>query len=290
MKAATVIGLGQMGSTLARLLLRSGHHVTVWNRTPSRAATLVAEGAVLAPSVAAAVAASPVVVVCVLDAAATRDILGSREVEAALGGRTLVQLSTGSPEEARAGEAWAREHGAEYLIGAIQAAPDQMGTPDTPILVSGAEATFRRHEPLLRSFGGGVTYLGEAAGAASAMDLATLSYIYGSMLGFLHGARVAESEGFGVDTYGKLVAGIGPSFALFLEHQARVIQSDNYAVSQSPLKISVEATERIAQAARAAGINAEFPRFAADLFRRGAAAGYAEEEAAALIKVLRASA
>ena len=48
MKAATVIGLGQMGSTLARLLLGSGYRVTVWNRTRARAAPLVGEGAALA--------------------------------------------------------------------------------------------------------------------------------------------------------------------------------------------------------------------------------------------------
>src|SRR5690606_37357618 len=67
MKRATVIGLGQMGSTLARLLLDSGYRVTVWNRTAAKAEPLVARGAELAPTALAAVSASRVVVVCVHD-------------------------------------------------------------------------------------------------------------------------------------------------------------------------------------------------------------------------------
>jgi 3-hydroxyisobutyrate dehydrogenase-like beta-hydroxyacid dehydrogenase len=58
---ASVIGLGTMGSTLARLLLQKGCHVTVWNRTIAKAKPLVQSGAVLAPNVAAAVSASPII-------------------------------------------------------------------------------------------------------------------------------------------------------------------------------------------------------------------------------------
>jgi 3-hydroxyisobutyrate dehydrogenase-like beta-hydroxyacid dehydrogenase len=119
------------------------------------------------------------------------------------------------------------------------------------------------------------------------MDLATLSYVYGATLGFFHGARIAESEGFRVDDYGALVAEISPSFGEFFRHEGSVIQSGNYKVSESPLKISVEATERLAQAARDRGINAEVPTFVSGFFKRAVAAGYGDEEIAALIKVLR---
>jgi 3-hydroxyisobutyrate dehydrogenase-like beta-hydroxyacid dehydrogenase len=284
----SVIGLGAMGSALARLLLRNGYRVTVWNRTNARAEPLVRDGAILATGAAAAVAASPIVVVCVYDYKATSEILGTKEVGSALTGRVLVQLTTGSPQEARDSEVWAQRHGAGYIDGAIQAAPSQMGMPDTMILVSGAEVAFRQSEPVLKVFGGNVKYLGEQAGAASAMDLATLSYVYGAGLGFFHGARVAESEGFRVDHYGAIVAEISPSFGEFFRHEGKVIESGNFEISESPLKISVEATERLAQAARERGINAEFPTFVSEIFKRAKAAGYEDEEVAALIKVFRA--
>lgn len=287
MLEASVIGLGTMGSTLARLLLQNGYRVTVWNRTIAKADPLVQDGAVFVPSAAAAVGASPIVVVCVHDYPAANQILNTKEVAVALAGRILIQLSTGSPQDARNSEVWAKERGADYLDGAIQAAPSQMGRPDTPILVSGAETVFRQSEPLLKVLGGSLTYLGEQIGSASAMDLATLSYIYGGMLGFFHGARICEAEGFRVDIYGSIVAGIAPSFGEFLKHEGAVIQTGDYAVSESPLKISVEATERLVKTAQAAQINSEFPTFASGLFKRAMAAGYGNEEAAALVKVLR---
>lgn len=284
---ASVIGLGTMGVTLARLLLRAGYRVTVWNRTSAKAELLVREGAQLAPSAGAAAGASPAVLMCVHDYKAANAILRSAGFDGALSGRVLVHLSTGSPKEAREMDAWARKHGAEYLDGAIQAAPSQMGKPDTPILLSGAENAFRKGEALLKVLAGNLTYLGADAGAASAMDAATLSYVYGAMLGFIHGARVSEAEGFRVDTYGAIVAAISPSFGEFFRHEGAVIQSGNFAVSESPLKISVEATARLAQLARESGINAEFPTFVSGFFQRAHAAGLGDEEAAALIKVLR---
>jgi 3-hydroxyisobutyrate dehydrogenase-like beta-hydroxyacid dehydrogenase len=284
---ASVIGLGTMGSTLARLLLRSGYGVTVWNRTAEKADALVRHGAVLAPNAAAAARASPIAVMCVHDYKAANWILSGKGFDGALSGRVLVHLSTGSPDEAREMERWARRQGAEYLDGAIQAAPSQMGKADTPILLSGAESAFRKSEPLLKVLGGNLTYLGSDPGAAAAMDAATLSYVYGAMLGFIHGARICEAEGFGVDTYGAIVAAISPSFGEFFKHEGAVIQSGDFAVSESPLAISVEATARLARLARESGINAEFPAFVAAFFERAAAAGYADEEAAALIKLLR---
>lgn len=283
----TVLGLGSMGSTIARLYLDQGHEVTVWNRSSGKAAPLVAAGAALASSAAEAVRASPVVLMCVYDYRAAEAIFALDGVAAALDGRLLVQLTTGSPQDAREAEAWAHGRGARYLEGAIQAAPDQMGRPDTPILMSGEEAVFRTAEPLLGVLGGGIVYLGAQAGAAAAMDLATLSTIYGTLLGFLHGARVAEHEGFDVAEYGRIVGGIMPTFAGFLEHEARVIRSGDFSISQSPMRISVEATERILASAREAGIDTGFPAFAADLFRRADAAGLGNEEIAALIKLLR---
>jgi len=285
--AVTVIGLGAMGITLAQLLLAAGYKVTVWNRSPDKAAALVAEGAVLAPDAASAIAASRVTVICVYNHAATLAILDTPAVRNVISGRTLLQLTTISPAEARFTAAWAKDNGAAYMNGAIQAAPSQMGRPDTPILVSGEEATYTLLTPVLQVFGGGISYLGAAIGATPTMDLATLSYIYGSVIGFLHGVRISESEGLGVDQYAAIVAGITPTFGDFLQHEGNMIHTSNFQATESPMRISIEATARLEATAREAGINAAFPAFASALFKKAAAAGYEDEEVAALIKVMR---
>lgn len=287
MHEVTVLGLGSMGTTIAQLYLDQGYRVTVWNRTPEKARGLVAQGAILAPTAAAAIRASQAAVMCVYDYKAATAIFETQDVAAAISGRLLVQLTTGSPQDARDGEAWAVRHEARYLDGAIQAGPSQMGKPDTPLLLSGAEVSFRAAEPLLKVLAGNVVYLGEKVSAAAAMDLATLSYVYGAVVGFLHGARVAESEGFDVAKYGGIVNDIAPTFGAFLQHEGTVIQSGDYTISESPLRISVEATKRLLQTAQEAGINTEFPAFVAGLFQRADAAGLGGEELATVIKLLR---
>lgn len=287
MTNVSVLGLGMMGSRLAQLLRHSGREVTVWNRTTARSAALRGEGVTVASTPGTAIAASDTIVICVHDYAAARDILGTASSAGALDGRLIIHLSTGSPQEARDMLAWADRQGAHYIEGAIQAAPEQMGKADTPILVSGAQSAFDRSQPVLQVFGQNLSYLGANIGAANAMDTATLSCLYGSLIGFFHGARVCEAEGFSVKAYASIVAGITPTFGDFLRHEGEVIESGNFAISASPLKISIEATARLERLARDAGINAEFPAFVAALLKRTMDAGYADEELAAVIKLLR---
>lgn len=285
----TVIGMGTMGRKLAALLLQAHHRVSVWNRSPAHAAEVVALGATPHQDVAQAIAASEVIVVCVKDYEAANAILLSPGVGGALTGRTVVHLTTGSPQEALDMDAWVRSHGGLYLDGAIQAAPEQMGLPTTPVFVSGAQQAFDNALAVLQVFGGGVTFLGERPSLASAMDFATLSYVYGATIGFFHGARIAETEGLDVEHYGVLVNQIAPSFGAFLQHEGQVIHSGDFAITQSPLRISIDATRRIAQHARDAGIHAAVPELAETLFRQAGEAGYADEEAAAVVKVMRAN-
>jgi 3-hydroxyisobutyrate dehydrogenase-like beta-hydroxyacid dehydrogenase len=276
-----------MGSALARALLSNGHRVTVWNRTSAKAEPLVRDGAVLAPGAASAVRASPVVLVCVEDYKVTRSILGREEVASALSGRVLVELSSGTPQDARDAEAWARKRGVDYLDGAIMATPSQVGRPDTPIFVSGAETAFRRSEPVLKILAGNLIYMGESVGAAAAWDLATLSCLFGAIVGFFHGARIFESEGLRVGDLGSMIANISPVLGEMIQHAGEVIQTGTFDRPQSSVKTCTVAFELFMKQAHEARINSEFPTFGLGLFKKAMAAGHAEEEVAVLIKVLR---
>lgn len=287
MKEATVLGLGTMGSTIAQLLIADDWRVTVWNRSQGKAAELVKRGAVPAASPEAAIQSAGLLIMCVYDYRAVEAILAAPGVSQAVPGRVLVQLTTGSPLDARLAQDWADLHQVSYLEGAIQAAPSQMGRPDTPILLSGSETAFRASEEMLRILAGDLVYLGGKIEAAATMDLATLSYVYGATVGFLHGARLAETAGLDVSHYGRIVRQISPSFGAFFEHEGAVIRKGDFQATESPLRISIEATRRILHSSMEAGINNEFPAFVADLFDRAEADGLGNEELAALIKVMR---
>jgi 3-hydroxyisobutyrate dehydrogenase-like beta-hydroxyacid dehydrogenase len=276
-----------MGATIARLFAGHGHEVTAWNRSAGKADALAPLGVRAAASAAQAIAASDAVVLIVADYRAADAILHGPGIAQAARGKLFINLGTGSPGDARAAEAWAGRHGARHLDGAIQAAPSQMGQPDTPILLSGAKPAWDQAQPLLAALGGGNLYLGEDVAAAATMDLATLSYVYGAFLGFIHGARMAETQGLDVAQYGRIVHRISPSFGAFFEHEAKVIAAGDFGITESPLRISIEATARILRESQAAGLDARVPALSAALFAEADRAGLGGEEAAALIKLLR---
>ena len=155
----TVLGLGPMGFALAEAFVTAGHPTTVWNRTASRPAP---DGAARAETVRAAVTASKVVVVCLMDYDATRAVL--TPTAQALTGRHVVNLTSGSPDAARELATWAQGHGITYTDGAIMTPTETIGTPAARILHSGHPTD------ALTALGGDRTHLGEEPGRAAAYD------------------------------------------------------------------------------------------------------------------------
>ena len=282
MSEVTVIGLGNMGSALARTLLEDGRAVTAWNRSPEKAAPLVEKGAVLAPSAAAALTASPIVFICVTNYAAANHILD--EVITEMRSRVLVQFTTGSPQDARAGETWAYEHGSEYLDCAITGSPSSIGTPGAHILVAGQEAAFRKAEPVLRILASNLDYKGEAVGLASAWEMVFIMHYYGMFLSLFHSVQICQAEGIPLEQFIKLLGEQRKDYEKWL---CENIQSGNYQETSAPLELWAGAIQQIARHARDSDIHGEFPQLAARLFKEAIDAGYGCEEVSALFKVLQ---
>ena len=284
MSEVTVIGLGNMGSALARALLDSGRTATVWNRSPGKAAPLVEKGAVLAPNVPAALRASPVILICVTHYAAVNSILG--EAAADLKGKLLVQFTTGSPQDARASETWAHEQGAEYLDCAITGSPASIGTPDAHILAAGAEAAFRKAEPVLRILAQNLDYKGEAIGLASAWEMVHIMHYYGMFLSLFHSVQICQAEGIPLDEYITLLGEQGKNYEKWL---CENIQMGNYQETSAPLELWAGGIQQIARHARDSRIPGEFVQLAARLFQQAMDAGYGRQEVSALFKVVQKS-
>lgn len=281
MSEVSVIGLGLMGGALARALQQAGHDIAVWNRSPEKMQPFVDEGAQGAPNVAVAVTASPAILICVDDYTVTRRVLATDEVAPRLSGRTLIQLSTGTPQEAREAATWFGERGAAYIDGAILALPASIGG-DAQILVAGPEPDFRGVEQLLNSLGENLRYLGDNVGAPAALDLAWLSQRFGMILGGIHGINLCLSEGVGADVYA----------ALFEEGDrvrivSEVIAADGYRSPSATVRVWQGVLRRLQGQAQLARINKEFPQFGARIVERAITAGHGDEDVAALIKVFR---
>jgi 3-hydroxyisobutyrate dehydrogenase-like beta-hydroxyacid dehydrogenase len=282
MSEVSVIGTGNMGSALARALLKTGCAVTVWNRSPEKAALLVDEGAILAPSALAAIAASPITLVCVTNYAAANHTLS--DAAGNLSGKLIVQFTTGSPQDARSSEAWAHEHGAEYLDCAITGSPSSIGTSSAHILVAGSEAVFQKAEPVLRLLAENLDYKGAPIGLASAWEMVFIMHYYGMFLSLFHSVQICQAEGIPLEEYITVLDQQGKRYEKWL---CENIQSGNYQETSAPLELWAGGIQNIAQHALESNIHAEFPQMAARLFQQAVNEGYGREEVSALFKVLQ---
>lgn len=288
MSDVSVIGLGEMGAALAGAFLKAGKSVTVWNRSAAKAIPLQEHGAALAASPAQAVRASPVVVICVSDYAATSGVLDADDVFGALAGKLVVQLTSGIPKQARALEAQMQAAGARYLDGAIAAWPRQIGGPEAAIVIAGPEAVLAAAQPLLGALGG-VSHAGVEIGQALVLFNAALAYLAGHWIGFSYGAAICEAEGVPVDAFGAMMASLSPSLGQDLAHMGKAIASGRFEKPESTLRTAGTDIARLVELSADLKIGADWPRFAASVFQHGIAAGFGEEEHCALVKVLRAA-
>jgi 3-hydroxyisobutyrate dehydrogenase-like beta-hydroxyacid dehydrogenase len=278
----SVIGLGQMGKRIAEMLVQNNYDVTVWNRTTGKANVNVWKVSERAEN---AIAQSKISIICVLDNAAVKEIFNDIDKKV-FNDRIILNFTTGSPVEAKELEFWLKNVGAVYLNGAIQVAPDQMGLPDTTILMGGKREAFESCEAILAVLGGNIKFLGENASASPAMDMATLSWVYGSCIGLFYGAALCQKEGINLEVYRTIVEEIAPGFLEFYKHEINMISQNNFKITQSPLSISVGASQRIADTAKSMGLDTDFTDAIATLLRKAIDKGYENEEVAALIKVI----
>ncbi|WP_431044794.1 NAD(P)-dependent oxidoreductase [Streptomyces sp. P1-3] len=284
--SVAVLGLGAMGTALADALLARGHRVTVWNRTPAKAAGLVEHGARHAESVAAAVAAADLVIVCVLDYAGVTDLL-ERQAGDALKGRVVVNLTNGAPEDGRAMAERVAALGADYLDGGIMAVPVMIGGPDAVLLYSGSSAAFTAHQPVLEVFGRSV-FVGEDPGLAPLNDLSLLAGMYGMIGGFLHAAALMRSAGRPVEEFtSTLLVPWLHAMSASLPQMAAQIDSGDYSATGSNLAMQV-ANDSIGDVSRAQGVSAELFAPLHALMKRRVADGHGAEDMAGVVELLHA--
>lgn len=285
MTEISIIGLGAMGTALARAQMGGGYGVTVWNRTAAKAGPLAADGATVAATAPEAVLASPFTLICVDSYAVTAEILAPLAATD-LTGRILVQLSTGTSKEARDGAARVAERGGATLDGALMCYPAGIGSPDTTILIGGPETAFRSARAHLKLLGGDLQYLGDNVAAAAAIDLGFLMMIVSLSAGIAQAARICEAEGADL---ARLAALAG--FEGVAARQLEVIEKGAFELnslhSGATLGVWTNAIRRLKAQAEDAGTDAQLPAFLLDFYRQAVDLGHGDEDLAALVKLVR---
>ncbi|YCK34743.1 NAD(P)-dependent oxidoreductase [Actinomadura sp. ATCC 39365] len=242
----SIIGLGLMGAALAGSLLDAGHRVTVWNRSADKAEPLVARSATRAATVAEAVAASPLVIVCVLDYPAVYELLA----DTPLTGRVVANLTTGRPVEARQAAEWVAARGGDYVDGGIMAVPQMIGRPGALVLYSGSQAAFDRFEEAFRAMAE-PRFVGTDPGLAPLLDLAMLTGMYGQIAGFLEAVALVDSAGYPLTEFtSTLLVPWLNAMAAAQPEWVKSVESRDYTTLVSNLEINRSGLENLVRAFR----------------------------------------
>lgn len=179
---AALIGLGQMGTGIAKSLLRAGHCLKVYNRTAARAQALVGDGAVVMDSIANACQEEVVVTMLADDAAVEAVTFGKSGIAASMKrGAVHVSLSTIS---VALSERLTTEHallGQEYVAAPVFGRPDAAEASRLAVVAAGKPEAVQRCKPLLEAMGSKVLVAGERPPIANVIKLIG-NFLLGSVI------------------------------------------------------------------------------------------------------------
>lgn len=283
----SLVGLGPMGLALADALLNQGHSLTVWNRTPGKADGLVAQGVGRARTVSEAVAASPITIACLNDYETMYRVFEPATAE--LGGRVLVNLSSGTPSEAHTALTWSAEHEIDYLDGAIMVPPPMVGQPDAVFLYSGDQGVFDRHRATLASVGD-PRYLGADIGLAVLYNTALLDMMYATMNGWLHATALLDSANVSAEKFAELALGwFMPSVVDYasLAELAPALDAGDYPGALGTLKMNLNALEHITRTSEEQGVHSGPPRLMKEMAEHAIAEGYGGQNYLAVYELFK---
>jgi 3-hydroxyisobutyrate dehydrogenase len=158
-----VLGLGAMGSRMAMNLIRAGHQVTVWNRSPAAAAELVRAGAIPAKTPKEAAAHAAFVLAMLRDDEASRQVWLDPENGALSGmqpGAVAIESSTITPGWIRDLAKAVSDKGFNLIEAPVSGSRPQAEAGQLVYFVGGDEPTFKRTEPILKAMGSVTQYVG----------------------------------------------------------------------------------------------------------------------------------
>ena len=286
-----LIGLGAMGSGMAKSLRRAGHSVQVYDVRAEMAQAFAQDGGVACESLAQLGGACDVVISVVVNAAQTEAVLFGADDDAEEGGcaaamkpgSVFVMCSTVDPNWSIALEKRLATLGILYIDAPISGGAAKAASGDMTMMSAGSPAAYAKAEPLLNAMAAKVYRLGDSAGAGSKVK------IINQLLAGVHIAAAAEAMALGlregVDPaalYDVITHSAGNSW-MFENRMAHVLAADYTPLSA--VDIFVKDLGLVLDMARASKFPLPLSSTAHQMFMQASSAGYAREDDSAVIKI-----
>lgn len=285
-KPVGIVGVGNMGGAMAARLLEQGWAVGVCDLDPAKVGALESLGAMARTTAAQAAVGCGALIVCVVDAAQTAQVLfGSNGAAAAMRpGQTVLLCPTIGPQDT---EAIARRLGAsgiDAIDAPMSGGPQRARDGTMSLMVACADAVFQRHRALIDTLSTRVFRISERPGDGAATKLVNNLVAGINLVGAAEALAMAQRLGLQLEkTLDVIEQSSGQSW-IGSDRMRRAIAGDyepraHMTLLQKDTRLAIEA-------AAAAGFRGPLGSAAEQVFERASEAGLAQLDDAALFKFL----
>ena len=286
MNAVAVVGVGNMGGAMARRLLGAGWTVRVHDIDRQKVTALQAEGAQGCDNAGDAAQGVSAVIVSVVDAAQTEEVLlGPDGCAQALGaGQAVLLCPTIAPADVERLASRLAERGIDVIDAPMSGGPARARDGSMSLMVACAEAAYSRHRELIDTLSSKVFRIGERPGDGARTKLVNNLLAGINLAGAAEALALAQRMGLDLAaTLAVIEQSSGQSW-IGSDRLRRAIAGD-YA-PRAHVSLLQKDTRLAVEAARSVGFDGPLGPAARDLFDRAAAAGLAGLDDAALFKLL----
>jgi 2-hydroxy-3-oxopropionate reductase len=285
-------GPGLMGAPMIRHLLRAGHTVRVWNRTPEKAEGLVADGARVAATPRELALNADVVLLCVADAAAVEAVVsganGLLDEQADRASpprvRAIVDHSSIPPDATRALAARAAALGVAWIDAPVSGGVSGAQAGTLAIMAGGADVHVASVAPILAAYASRVTHMG-AVGAGQTTKLCNQAIVTATVAAIAEAVSLARRSGIDAAKLPEALAGGWADSTLLRTFVPRMTQADLDPIGA--LKTFQKDVDTVAAAAQQTGTPMPVTGTVQQLLRLGAAMGLAQADLSGFIDVLQ---
>jgi 3-hydroxyisobutyrate dehydrogenase-like beta-hydroxyacid dehydrogenase len=279
------VGLGAMGQGMARVLVRAGHRVAVWNRTRARADALAAEGATIAATPAEAARGGLVLTMVADDRALELVTAGPDGVLAGLPpGGVHVSMSTVGPDTV---ELLARRHadaGQALVSAPVFGRPDAAAAGKLAVVAAGAPEAVARARPALEALGPKLFVLGAAPSEANLVKLAGNFLITVAIEGLAESLAVVGRAG--VDRARFLEVLLGTLFdAPVFRNYGKILLEERWSPPGFALPLGLKDNRLLLQAGERLAVPLPLASLVRDRMLAALARGYGDQDWSAFARI-----
>ena len=286
-KKTAFIGLGVMGFPMAGHLARAGHQVTVYNRTPGKAAQWTQQyGGRSAPTPSAAAAGADCVMLCVGNDNDVRAVaLGAEGALAAMqAGTVLVDHTTASALVARELYAAAKARGVGFLDAPVSGGQAGAENGKLTVMVGGDAEVFARAEPVLACYARAVTLMG-GSGSGQLTKMVNQVCIAGLVQALAEGIHFGMRAGLDIERVLDVI-GKGAAQSWQMDNRGKTMAADKFDFGFAVDWMRKDLSMAIAEA-RSNGAALPVTALADQFYARIQARGGGRWDTSSLIRLLR---